>query len=459
MNRRHEVTAGNHQIPLRRRVINASVWSLGGFGASQVIRFGGNLIMTRLLAPDMFGVMAVATVIMSTLAVFSDLGLKQSVIQSKRGSDPSFLNTIWTIQILRGFQLGLAALAVAIVVGVVTHYGWISTDSVYADPRVPYVIASVSVTAIITGFASTKVYQASRDLQIGKLTLIEVAAQIAGLASMLGWIAVDRSIWALVAGSISAATTSSCLSHFMLPGHKSRWEWNRPVIREIMQFGKWILLTSIVGSLIANLDRLLLAAMVDPTTLGIYAIAFNMFLSIEQLLMRVVAGIAYPAISEVVRNRPDNLKRAYYKIHPVVASLAYAATGFLGSFAPRLIALLYDARYADAGWMLQVLSIGLIMTPFQLALQTFMALNMPKINYAVAVLRLTLILVAMPAGFWILGLQGALVGLVLSSVACTIAILFVSAKVGILDAPRELLPLPAAAVGLIAGNLLSSIHS
>lgn len=459
MNKHHELNTEDRQPPLRRRVINASVWSLGGFGTSQLIRFGGNLVVTRLLAPDMFGIMAVATVIMSTLGVFSDLGLKQSVIQSKRGSEASFLNTIWTIQILRGIQLGLAAFAVSIIVGLAAHYDLVSATSVYADPQLPYVIAAISATSIITGFASTKVYQASRTLQIGRLTLIEVVAQIAGLASMLGWVAIDRSIWALVAGSIVAATTSSCLSHLVLSGHKSRWEWNRPVVREIMQFGKWVLLTSIVGALIANLDRLLLAVMVDPTTLGIYAIAFNIFLSIEQLLMRVVAGIAYPAISEVVRHRPDNLKRTYYKLHPVVASLAYAATGFLASYAPRLITLLYDARYAGAGWMLQILSIGLIMLPFQLALQTFLALNMPKINYAIAVLRLILMLVAMPAGFEMFGLQGALMGMVSSTAICALAILIISTKLNITDARRELLPLPAAGIGLIAGNILVAIHS
>ena len=77
-----------------------------------VIRFGSNLVMTRLLVPQMFGVMAIATVIMVGLAMFSDLGLRQSIVQSRRGSDPVFLNTAWSVQIVRGLILWLFALAV-----------------------------------------------------------------------------------------------------------------------------------------------------------------------------------------------------------------------------------------------------------------------------------------------------------------------------------------------------------
>lgn len=161
MNRNEEIGSSGSHAPLRQRVIGASIWSVGGFGICQIIRLGGNLLMTRLLAPEMFGIMAVATVVMSTLAVFSDLGIKQSIIQNRRGGERAFLNTIWTIQILRGVQLTLTALGVAGLVAIVQRYGLIPANSVYADDRVPYVVAAVSVTAIISGFTSTRIFEAS----------------------------------------------------------------------------------------------------------------------------------------------------------------------------------------------------------------------------------------------------------------------------------------------------------
>ncbi len=104
------------QISLKQRVFNASIWSLAGYGCNQLLRFGSNLLMTRLLVPEMFGVMALAGVVITGLAMFSDLGFKPNVVQSKRGSDPVFLNTIWVIQIFRGFLLWFLALMASLLI-------------------------------------------------------------------------------------------------------------------------------------------------------------------------------------------------------------------------------------------------------------------------------------------------------------------------------------------------------
>ena len=100
-------------MTIKRRVMRAGAWTLAGFGLRQIIRFGSNLLMTRLLLPEMFGVMAVATMVMVGLAMFSDMGLRQNVIRSHRGEDPLFLDTVWVVQILRGGVLWLCAVIVA----------------------------------------------------------------------------------------------------------------------------------------------------------------------------------------------------------------------------------------------------------------------------------------------------------------------------------------------------------
>jgi O-antigen/teichoic acid export membrane protein len=70
---------------LKNRVFIAGGWSVAGYGLSQAIRLGSNLLMTRLLVPDMFGLMAIAGTLMVGLAMFSDVGLRQSVVTSMAG--------------------------------------------------------------------------------------------------------------------------------------------------------------------------------------------------------------------------------------------------------------------------------------------------------------------------------------------------------------------------------------
>ena len=66
-------------------------WTVAGYGLSQAMRLGGSLVMTRLLVPEMFGVMAIATMVTVILTLLSDIGLSQHIVQSRRLSPAFFV--------------------------------------------------------------------------------------------------------------------------------------------------------------------------------------------------------------------------------------------------------------------------------------------------------------------------------------------------------------------------------
>jgi O-antigen/teichoic acid export membrane protein len=333
-----------HAVSLKQRVLNAGVWSLAGYGLSLGLRFASNLLMTRLLAPELFGVMAIAMMVLVGLAMFSDFGLKQSVIQSKRGHDPRFLNTAWVIQIVRGVMLWLFALTVGLLLFLADRTGMVPGNTVYADPNLPYVIAVLSIITVIHGFQSTKLFEASRNLALGQVTIIEVIAQVAGFVCMIAWVSVDRSIWALVSGNVCTILVSALMSHASLPGVPNRWEWDGSAFREIVHFGKWIFLASILGFLVANGDRVLLGGFVSTTVLGVYVIAFLIFSAVDQVLTKIISEVAFPAFSEISRQQPTDLKASYYRFHFPIASFAYFCSGILILSGQPLVSLLYDQR-------------------------------------------------------------------------------------------------------------------
>ena len=151
---------------LQSRLKSASFLVAGSHVTSQVIRLGGNLAMTRLLVPEMFGVMALANTLLIGLALFSDLGIRQSIIQNNRGMDSNFLNTAWSLQILRGSLLMLMVLLLAVTISSMTQVQWFSSDSPYSAPALPYILGILSLSPLIQGFESTKLATANR--QIGR---------------------------------------------------------------------------------------------------------------------------------------------------------------------------------------------------------------------------------------------------------------------------------------------------
>jgi len=442
---------------LKHRVLNASTWTLAGFGCNQLLRFGSNLLVTRLLVPNMFGVMAIAILVIVGLSMFSDLGLKPSVVHSKRGNDPVFLNTAWVTQILRGMLLWLFALIASLLIYYANRVGMVPKGTVYADPILPFVVAILSVTAVTSGFESTKLLQASRNLSLKQVAQIEIASQIAAIICMIAWAFIDRSIWALVAGAISSGLVRVILSHIWLPGIPNRWQWDELAFREIFHFGKWMFLASILGFLVSSGDRLLLGGLLNSNSLGIYSIAYLIFNSVEQVPTKIMGDVSFPALSEVSRDRPTELKRSYYRFHVVIASFVYICSGVLITSGASLVHLLYDPRYEQAGWMLEVLAVALLTIPFRLATQSFLALGMPHLLSAVIAIRLVTLFVATPIGFYSFGILGALWGIVLSHFSYLPTIILYNIRHEIFDLRTELYLLPIVPVGMVVGRLVAAM--
>jgi O-antigen/teichoic acid export membrane protein len=452
----HGSLAADRLGTFKARVLQAGGWIVAGFVLGQALRFAGNLVMTRLLVPEMFGVMALATMVMYGLALFSDLGLRQAIVQSRRGREAAFLNTAWALQIARGFAVWGGALVLSMILIFAKDMG-IDGESAYADPSLPYVVAVLSLSAVIGGFESTRLAEASRNLSLARVTQLELASQLAGLACMIGWACVHRSIWALVAGGLCAAAVRACLSHAWLPGAANRWQWERAACAEILGFGKWILAASVLGFLVNSADRLILGALVSTGVLGVYAIAYLLFSSVEQVLVKIVADVSYPALSELARERPERLRAAYYRFHLAVGLPACAAAGALMVSGEPLVALLYDARYAQAGWMLEILALGLVSVAFRVATQCFMVLGAPRLMSQVCAVRLVALCLLTPLGFQFFGLGGALWAIVLSHFSWLPAAIAFTVQRGLFDVRKELLLPAALAAGAAAGGVLNHV--
>jgi len=268
---------------------------------------------------------------------------------------------------------------------------------------------------------------------------------------MLAWAYVDRTIWAMVAGSLLTGLLRVILGNVLLPGESNRLHWDKAALSEILSFGKWIFATSIIGFLAANGDRLILGGLTDAKTLGMYSIAFLMIGTIRDIFRKLIGNVAFPALSEIARERPAMLKQTYYKFRQPLDVATMLATGFLFLAGHQLVHILYDHRYYTAVDMLTILSILLFELRYAVAGQCFMALGKPKLMIPIIIIQVVVLYVGMPIAFALFGFSGALWvagGSVLFTIPLTIHI---KIKLGLFDAMQELRTLPWLACGLALG--------
>ncbi len=440
---------------LKQRVLRAGGWSFAGYGLGQAIRLGSNLIMTRLLVPEMFGVMAIATMVTLILNMLSDIGLRQQIIQSPRGDEPDFLDTAWIVQIARGILLWLAALLLSAALHIANLGGMLPANSVYASVVLPFVIAANSFSAVILGFQSTRLATAHRNFDQRRIVQVELVSQLVALAAMIGLGVATRSIWALVAGGLLGSLTTTVLGHIWLRGHRNRFRWDKGALRDVFGFGKWAFISSAFTVLAGSGDRLLLGGFVNAEVMGFYAIAALLLGAVESGVGKVFSAISLPALSEVARNEPSRLREVYYRLRVPSDLIMLFLAGLLFATAQLVVDILYDPRYSAAGGMLQVLALSLIAARYGVAYQIYLAVGNPRYMAIIQIVRCVSLFALVPSLYYYAGMRAALWGIALHGLAMVPFVYGFNARLGLNDLRRELMVLIALPVGYFCG---SAIH-
>lgn len=336
--------AGNS---LRSLALRGTAITLGGTAGQQFMRLLSNLVLTRLLFPEAFGMMALIQTFTAGLQMFSDIGLRPSIIQNKRGEDPDFLNTAWTLQIIRGAGLWLFSCLLAWPLAVF-----------YGEDQILWLLPVVGLNALIAGFASTKGIVANRNLRLGRQTVIALGTQSLGIIAMIGLALIWPSVWSLVIGGLISSVFGVWASHRFMPGMNNRLRWEPQAVRQLLGFGRFIFLSTVASYFVGQGDKLFLGRTVSLADLGIYNIAFFLAIFPGMLGGMVADRILFPLYRELP---PSGGARNMSKIRKARDLITlgqltlYAVLAFAGV---ALVDLMYDHRYVAAGPMLVILVLG-----------------------------------------------------------------------------------------------------
>ncbi len=391
---------------LKQQAIRAGIWTFVNHFVGNIIRLLSNLILTRLLVPEYFGLMALVNTFLAGLNMFSDIGIGPSLIQNKRGDDPDFFNTAWTLQVVRGFGLWLLSLIIA----------W-PVATFYNEEKLLLLIPIVGFNAVISGFKSTAEISLTRHLEIGKSTRYGLVSEMITPAIIVGWAWFSPTIWAIAGGTIVAGLINLVRSHLLVREISNRFIWEKAAAKELFSFGKWIFISTATAFLAIQADRLMLGKLLPLEILGIYTIAFT-FASLPKLVFSSIAGkVVFPIISRFKDVPRQELEaKVMHKRRLLVMGIALVMI-ILVCFGDLLILALYDQRYKDAAWMLPILSLGfwpLILGSFNNSF--LLAFGKPIYGSIANVVKLIFMVIALPLGFSLMGVLGAVIAIALNDI-------------------------------------------
>jgi O-antigen/teichoic acid export membrane protein len=373
-------------------------WTTMGYGAVQVIRLLNNVILARLLAPPIFGLMAVVNAIRTGVELLSDVGILQNIVSNPKGNEPNFYNTAWTLQALRGLLLAACCLLLAVPVARFFNY-----------PELATILPVASLFFVFTGFDSTARGLVQKELKVARVSLFEIAITLAALITQVVLALITPTIWALVLGSVISGGATLIASFLFIPGMRHRIMIDANSARQLLKFGRWVFFSSIVYFLAMNFDRLYFAKQISLSQLGVYGIARALADIITLFVMRASSFVLYPTVAAAGLAPPDLREKLLRGRRTLLAAAALGLGVFL-ALSPVIVRFLYDARYAEAAVILPVLCVGVwfgILTSTNDSI--LMGLSRPAYPAFSNAAKLATYLIGVPLAFYFYGFLAAIV--------------------------------------------------
>ncbi|MDF5713538.1 MAG: oligosaccharide flippase family protein [Rhizonema sp. NSF051] len=333
---------------LKKLAIRGAIWTIIGFGGIQILRFGNNLALTRMLKPEDFGLMALVTTLRVGLELFSDVGIAQNIVNSKRGDEPAFLNTAWTIQIIRGIVIWLFCLLISF-----------PAAKFYNDQRLVWLIPIAVLYSVLDGFSSTSQHTLHRRMQLRRLCMYDLILQACFFSTLIILVWYYPNIWSLAIGTVIGGVYKLVSSFWLIPKYTNRIEWEPEAVHEILNFGKWMFIASALMFAAEQADRLVLGKILSFKLLGVYTVAYTLASVPREVIKQLSYKVIFPAISQQSDLPRASLRMKILRQRRLILIGSAVVLAALITIGDLVVAGLYDKRYADATWMMPILCSGI----------------------------------------------------------------------------------------------------
>jgi O-antigen/teichoic acid export membrane protein len=384
----------NSQDLLSRGLRAGSILTLGSF-AENILRFIRNVILARLLAPEAFGLMATVLASVAVVEVFSEVGLRQSVIQNKKGTDESFLNIIWWISSLRGIALYIIGYFIAPFI-----------CDFYEKPELLFLIRVGFLAMLFNGFLCPKVHVLEKEMRFKKWVILMQGSGILGVLVAIFLAFYLQNVWALVLGYVTESFIKCILSYSFFP-IKPQWNLNMVFLHDILTFSKRMFGLPILTMLFLQTDVFVIGKVLSLGQLGIYTLSRSLAEMPTTFLSKVSSPIVLSTLSQVQDDK-NRMKYALLNLTRCTTVFGLPFIAFLAIFSDSILSTVYGPQYGTAAIPFSILCVySLILLCSSFIVNMYFAIGRPNIHRTALFVRTILFLIIIYPATTYFGLVGA----------------------------------------------------
>ena len=271
---------------LKAKAARGGFWLGIGSGTENGFRFLRNMILARILVPDVFGLMAIIMAVNQLFESFTRMGIQEAVIQNPRGNDKVFLNGVFFLNFIRGlFLFGIAFISAP----------WVARF--YEKPELLPMMRFAFLALLFNAILSPKLYSQLKNMNYRKWCIAYYGGSVIGISSTIVLSFIIKNVWAMVLGFVIENIVRVILSYIFcpfLPG----LTFDKEAVHSLLQFVKGMFGLPILYYFFNKMDILVIGKLCPDGEVGIYNlvqglafIPFVLFLSCIFLIMYFLCKI------------------------------------------------------------------------------------------------------------------------------------------------------------------------
>lgn len=334
-------------VSLRKQAVRSVAWSAVGTAGNQLATLVVFVVLSRLLVPDDFGVVALASVFTVVLRLLAEQGFADAIVQHP-SLDDEHLDTAFCVSV--GLAAVLAA-ALAVLSPLVAN----AVDS----PTLTPVLASLAAILVLSSLKSVHRAILMRDLRFRSLTLRDLISVSAGGAVGVACAVGGLGVWSLVAQLLVAEIVAVILL-WPTTAWRPRPRISRNHFRALFSFGASVVGFRLLRFVNTRVDNLIIGVALGTTALGYYLVAYRLLEIMIMVTTSIIGAVSFPLFSRIQTDRV-RVQSAYYTSIGLTSLIAFPAFLGLIAIAPEMVSLVFGGKWDPSVPTMRVLALaGLI---------------------------------------------------------------------------------------------------
>ena len=391
---------------LRAKAMRGGAWLGAGSVAEQSSRFIRNMILTRILAPSAFGTMAIVMSSSAIIGALTEVGVRQAVIQNRRGQEKEYLDAGWWLGLGRALITYLIIFAMA---PLVAHF--------YGHADLSALLRVTLLGTLFDGAMSPRSALAQKDMKLGRWMVISNGGGICGVVLTVVLSLTLHNVWALAIGFGSESIFRCVLSYIFYPGFPS-FTWNRDAIHDLYGFSKQAFGLSFLNLIFSRTDIFVLGKLYPATELGLYSMGVALIVTPSIFITGMFAQTLFPALTHVQDDK-ERINRILIEVTSWMILFGLPGVAVICLCGRSLLSVAYGARYVAAAGPLAVASGVAFLNLLNAAITcVFTAVGRPALHRRAVTASAVVMLIAIYPACKTLGMVGgqvaALIAIIIS---------------------------------------------